>query len=276
MMMELGMVDMIALAAVVLIGLPHGAFDGAVYTQMPYPKTGRYFIGFLILYIVIALAVIGIWLWLPLISLLLFLAISAFHFGKGDTADITGKVRIAGIISHGGLVAIFLPFMHQEEAFAFFAMLTFSDISSLAMLESLFDIAMVIWVLNIALYGVFCMKEHRRRKMIELAGLIIVMGYLPILAGFAVYFCLIHSARHFTTLYRAIRHSMPKYFISLGIGLTVASWAAGLFAFTLLVPNQGFAYSVIQIIFIGLAALTVPHMILIDGYWRPLAFRSKG
>ena len=120
------------------------------------------------------------------------------------------------------------------------------------------------------------MREYRRHKMIELAGLIIVMGYLPILAGFAVYFCLIHSARHFTTLYRAIRHSMPTYFISLGIGLTVASWAAGLFAFTLLVPNQGFAYSVIQIIFIGLAALTVPHMILIDGYWRPLAFRSKG
>lgn len=274
-MISLSVIDMIALMAVVFIGLPHGAFDGAVYTQLPHPKSRTAMMWFFTIYSAMALLVIGIWLALPLLSLILFLAISAFHFGKGDSAHITGRMRIAAIIAHGGLVTIYLPLIHQAQAFSFFALLTYRDVSELTLLGTLLNGAAIIWLCALILYGAWCLK-HRTywRHLIEVVVAAIIMAYLPILAAFAFYFCLIHSARHFHSLYHAVRDKDPKSVLPLGFGLSCASWAMGLAAGLLLVPYQAFAVSIFQIIFIGLAALTVPHMILVDGFWRPLA--TKG
>ena len=71
-MIDFSLIDIIALGFVVFVGLPHGAFDGAVYLQLPQYKRPSDFIAFLILYVAIALVVVGIWYLLPLLSLLLF------------------------------------------------------------------------------------------------------------------------------------------------------------------------------------------------------------
>ena len=275
-MIDFSLIDIIALGFVVFVGLPHGAFDGAVYLQLPQYKRPSDFIAFLILYVAIALAVVGIWYLLPLLSLLLFLALSAFHFGTGDAPALKGGQRVASIISHGGLATIYLPLIHQDEAFTFFALLTFQDKDALAPLEMAYYGLGSLWAVSLIFYGIKAISTRSlRRPILEIVGAAMIMAYLPLLAGFAFYFCAIHSARHFTAVYQSLKHASPSHLWGLTAGLTMASWIAGAALYFWLAPYQGFVVSVIQIIFIGLAALTVPHMILIDGVWRPVLRLSK-
>ena len=51
-------------------------------------------------------------------------------------------------------------------------------------------------------------------------------------------------------------------------GLTVASWAAGAAALWWFADAGSVESVLLRVVFIGLAALTVPHMILIDGFYR--------
>lgn len=275
-MIDLHIIDLIALGFVVFVGLPHGAFDGAVYLQLPQYKRPADFILFLILYIAIALAVIGVWYLLPVISLLLFLVLSAFHFGTGDAPSLKGRGRAASIISHGGLATIYLPLIHQDEAFRFFALLTFQDKAALASFEMAYYGIGCLWLFSLIYYGLKAFfTPALRRPVLEIMGAAMIMALLPLLAGFAFYFCAIHSARHFKAVYHSLKTAAPYQLWGLTAGLTLASWLAGAALYFWLAPYQGFDLSVIQIIFIGLAALTVPHMILIDGVWRPVARLPK-
>lgn len=274
--MSLSAIDLCALAMVAFIGLPHGAFDGAVYALLPDKgaNKGRLYL-FLIAYSALAVAIILLWLVAPLASLIGFLAISAFHFGKGDTEGYHGKARLVAIAAHGGLVTIFLPLMHQDQAFAAFAALTFRASDELESLSYLLWLGAIGWGISCLTYGwMSAMNAFYRARFIELILLCLIMATLPILAGFALYFCFIHSRRHFMVLYHSTKYQAPRQLLPLGIGLSCASWLAGGIGLVLLNQYQSFAVSMIQIIFIGLAALTVPHMILVDGLWRPLRKNS--
>ena len=68
-------VSIIALAAIAIIGLPHGAFDGAVALALGYGKTLRSMFWFILVYIAIAACVVVFWVAFPVLALLLFLLI---------------------------------------------------------------------------------------------------------------------------------------------------------------------------------------------------------
>ncbi len=86
---------------------------------------------------------------------------------------------------------------------------------------------------------------------------------LPPLWGFAFYFCAIHSLRHFKSIYRLVD-------VNGALGLDVISilvisfvTISAILGAALILPDYDYNQSG-QNVFIGLAALTVPHMLLID------------
>ena len=83
-MAELDAIAMISLAAVMMIGLPHGALDGAVAMTVGYGKRSQDIVKFSVIYTLIALMVVVIWMIIPIFSLTLFMLISMIHFGLGD------------------------------------------------------------------------------------------------------------------------------------------------------------------------------------------------
>ena len=68
----LSVTDLFALAAVILIGLPHGAFDGAIAFCLGFGRSNGKMIGFLVMYLLLAGLSALIWLVSPAFALALF------------------------------------------------------------------------------------------------------------------------------------------------------------------------------------------------------------
>ena len=266
----LDLLSLVALTAIVIIGLPHGAFDGAVALALGYGKTLKSMLGFVVTYVAISLFVVLFWLAFPVLALLLFLAISAVHFGIGDS--LPGAFILRGIqsLAHGGLVVVGVSLMHRPEVDPIFAHLVAGETS-------------LLWaVLSIAAYGLavilmgYAVLAYRHPKLRlrfgELAGLALVYYLLPPLVGFALYFCVVHSVRHVRHLWNDLRYNAygHRRMLPLAVLFTGASWLAGAITLWLMPTAETLDGAILRVVFIGLAALTVPHMMLVDGLFRRL------
>ena len=96
----------------------------------------------------------------------------------------------------------------------------------------------------------------------ELAVLALSAVVLPPLVFFLLYFCSLHSPRH---LIDTVQGMNPATAAATAAGLTLVTVGLGALFFVLS-PSTQVDERLLQITFIGLAILTVPHMILIEYY----------
>ena len=268
---DLNTLALISLMAVVMIGMPHGALDGAVAMISGYAKTSGQIIKFSLGYIAIAAAVMVVWMILPVFSLTLFMLYSLIHFGLGDAGQSKGVTRLVQIVCHGGLVVVIIPLAHLDAVQPIFLLLTGQETGA--------DLA-AFWGLMLGLSGLFAasaiaytllamLQPQLRRRWLEFAGLAGVMMIVPPLTGFALYFCLVHTPRHIHHVIRAVRQFLPDTkILKLTFIFTLLTWAAMAMAVLMLHQDAEIDAALLQVIFIGLAALTVPHMMLVDGAFR--------
>ena len=101
-----------------------------------------------------------------------------------------------------------------------------------------------------------------KTAFIEVSTLILMACLLPALLYFLVYFCFLHSLNHMETLSQSLKKRQKELWIkSIPILLTTVTIAAVVaYHWQQLELKQ----AAIQWIFIGLFALTIPHMVLID------------
>jgi len=267
----LDLLSLVALTAIVIIGLPHGAFDGAVALALGYGKTLKSMLGFVVTYVAISLFVVLFWLAFPVLALLLFLAISAVHFGIGDS--LPGAFILRGIqsLAHGGLVVVGVSLMHRPEVDPIFAHLVAGETSLLWAVLSIAAYGLAVILMGYAVLA--CRHPKLRLRFGELAGLALAYYLLPPLVGFALYFCVVHSVRHVRHLWNDLRDSAyeRRRMLPLAVLFTGASWLAGTITLWLMpTTTETLDGAILRVVFIGLAALTVPHMMLVDGLFRRL------
>jgi Brp/Blh family beta-carotene 15,15'-monooxygenase len=95
-----------------------------------------------------------------------------------------------------------------------------------------------------------------------------LLSIVPPLVGFALYFCVIHTGRHMQHIWHHLRRrATSRHILGEAALFTVASWVGGVMIW-LWLDSGNVSQDFLQVIFIGLAALTVPHMILVDGLFR--------
>ena len=96
-------------------------------------------------------------------------------------------------------------------------------------------------------------------------SLIILNLFLTPILAFTLYFCFLHSIRHSITLIFELDKSFKsglKKFINRAIPLTFITGAIFLIAVYLLNNFYMLDEAIYKVIFIGLAALTFPHILL--------------
>jgi len=259
--------NLLALLAVLVIGLPHGAFDGAIAAHLGFMKRPYFLTRFLLLYILMVLSVIFLWLAFPAGSLILFILISTLHFGFGDARAKSGWFRWVQVLAHGAVVVVGISQFHKLEVEKIFNYLTGYDTT---VVWISIDAISIVLVFVFVIYGWQAFLDKRwRLGFIELNLLLLVFACSPPLIGFAIYFCCIHSMRHFLVLWRSLHSALRRndlYFQA--VMFTVLSWIIGGVSYWWCIDQMSGETALLRVVFIGLAALTVPHMILVDGFFR--------
>lgn len=240
---------------VALLGLPHGALDHRVASALWPLITPRDHAIFIAGYIGLAIAVVVFWIIAPSFALGAFLIYSALHFSD-DWRDDVGLWQSLPL----GFSVIALPaFVFQSDVAVLFGFLTAEPTATLfAALLHKTAIAAII-------ASAVCLVVNFRRApwvTVEYALLVATALVAPPLIYFVIYFCALHSPRHFLitadqlrlTPLQGLRFAWPI------LMATMAMTAVG--AIVLSAFNPAFEPATLQIVFIGLAALTVPHMLL--------------
>jgi hypothetical protein len=243
---------------VVMAGLPHGALDVAIALRRGWLETWRSGLVFHLAYVALAAVVVGLWLIQPLATLCAFLLISAWHFG-GDWA----LSRLPALRMLLGVSLLSLPALkHPEQVSALYEFLAPGRGADLAHGQSLFAPAGSICLLVLALWAA---RARQWSDGVELLVLLIGGVWLPPLIFFAVYFCALHSPRNFLIEWGQWEGSGTHRRILLltYTGAAAASMAALLWLQARMALSLEAALA--RTLFIGLAALTVPHMAL--AYW---------
>ena len=245
---------------VAVLGLPHGALDLPIAEAL-LPLTGwRRKALFVATYLGVAGAVIAIWLLAPGAALAMFLGYSALHFSE-DWAQAWPPLRWSGGAATIGAPAL----LHHGEVEAIFAVLAPQIVAAVVA-----DAAALVGVLALSGVVLSCLLSQQARGWAALEQVIlwITAAALPPLMYFAVYFCALHSVRHFTATMRVIADGRRAMAVAVTLSAMVTLIALFVLLYGSVAQVVDLTDQIIRIVFIGLAALTVPHMILVDRFLR--------
>jgi len=241
---------------ILLLGVPHGALDIVFVRQLTStPSTGRWSL-FTLGYLTAAAMVVVVWWLAPGFFLAAFLLTSAFHFSGDPEGETPAWFRAL----YGGAVILCPLLLHAAEVTELFAFLA-GDAAAQAIVVALAWAAGP-WVAAIGVAAIATAPRDRVRS-IELVSMAALLSLAPPLIGFTFFFCCMHSARHVLrtrdyshagTLRHLLRISAWPMGITLA-GVAIVWWLS---------DGKPLEMRLAQLLFVGLAALTVPHMMVVE------------
>jgi len=253
---------------ILILGISHGALDNIKGKKLLKLFGYKSTISFYFVYLLISLLTIVFWLVFPNTVLLLFLIVASYHFGKEDTVfSFKRKFWISEYLFFlKGSAVILIPLLLQKDATnEIFKILNFNVFESRVFSDQLLIILLCCSFLS-SLY--ISNKKNTNLKgimVMDFLSLIILNLFLTPILAFTLYFCFLHSIRHSITLIFELDKSFKsglKKFISKAIPLTFATGVIFLFAIYFLNNFYMLDEAIYKVIFIGLASLTFPHILL--------------
>ncbi len=261
----------ICLFFILSIGISHGAMDNYKADKLlKIYKAANKFI-FYFIYILICIFVIFLWSLYPEWTLISFFLVASYHFGREDTAFLGNFNSYFDQFLYliKGSIVIFAPLFFQfEETLKIFEILLLKE-NFLAFLREEHWIINIFLSLSILGYFYFTFKNKFEDFQILFLDMfvILILNYIfnPLIA-FTVYFCFLHSIRHIISIAYDLDtenfNNGIKIFIKKALPLTIATILLYIFAIIFLSFSYGLNEVVIKVIFIGLASLTFPHILL--------------
>ncbi len=256
----------ISLLLILSIGISHGSLDHIkgkkLLKVLGFKSSSVFYLG----YIFVVLTTIFIWLLFPKFLLLLFLIVASFHFGKEDSEFISKNKNFELIYFLKGSLVIVAPLLfHKNETLSIFKSLNF-DISGNILIynEILYSFIFLSFISNIIL-SLNKSFDTKSLLLMDFLSLIILNYFLNPILAFTFYFCFLHSIRHSISLIQEINinliKGLPK-FIKKAAPLTIITIISYLIALYFLNNSNDLNESIYKVIFIGLASLTFPHILL--------------
>ena len=262
------------LILILIVGVSHGSLDHLKGKKLLKIFNIENILFFYLSYILIAIGIMVTWVVIPTFSLIFFLLVASFHFGKEDTEFLITKNSYLNQLLYlfkGTLIVLAPLYFHFEDTISIFKLLLVENESfyeTLNFLEAnkILHIGIAISTLS-SVY--FFIKQFEFKKIIiflDYFSIVILNYFLSPLLAFTLYFCFLHSIRHSITLvFELDKNNLKngtKLFIKKAVPLTVITIIISCIGLYLLSISYELNSSILKVIFIGLASLTFPHILL--------------
>ena len=260
--------NIVALTAILFFGVPHGAIDHKIHLKFSKKSNVRKFI---LIYVLVGLGFLLWWVLMPLKALLIFIILSAYHFGQELIEDIAETPKDPILNLSWGLIVLVSPIILKfNELLPTLNFIGSQPISRVPKDLQLITV-LVIHLLGYAYIAYLLVKGIIRKAAairLILFSIYLLLSYimLPFIVAFALYFVLFHSIN-------AMRHQF-FWMKDRSANYTFMTFLKDLSPFTLLtiVGMSGLIYYLnpddwsvfFTYFFVFISMLTLPHAILFD------------
>jgi len=264
----------ICLLLILSVGISHGSLDDVKGRKLFQILEIDNFSIFYFVYILIALIVTFLWILIPYVSLIIFLMVASYHFGKEDTQFliIENSYYNKFLFFLKGSLIVFAPmYFNFDETISIFRLLLIENetfYNFLDLIES--NRVMLYCVILSTLANILLFTKNFELKkftiFLDYFSILIINYYFSPLVAFTIYFCFLHSIRHSISLMSEFDENNLGngfiIFIKKALPLTIITAIFCVIGLYLLNNTYNFNSSILKIIFIGLASLTFPHILL--------------
>ena len=252
---------------ILILGVSHGALDnikGRKLIKILKIKNISYFY---LAYILIGLGIIMLWILFPRSLLLLFLIIASYHFGKEDSEFISENNKKGFFLKtfKGSIIIVSPLLFNQNKTLEIFNSINF-DLSNTLLVKTEFLVFLLLlsFISNLIL-SFNKNYDEKSILLMDFFSIITLNIFLNPLLAFTIYFCFLHSFRHSIKLIFELNKNFKKgifLFIKKALPLTFITGIIFIVALNFLNHEFKLNESVNMVIFIGLASLTFPHILL--------------
>ena len=259
-------------------GIPHGALDHLIAKANAEQQNKTFTISrFLLRYVAVIVLYGFCWIKLPGLSLMIFLVISAWHFGETDLHAANG-IHLWQVcrLLWGNLVLLIILLTHPEQTSAIVTRITGQSTTASSLLSFFFTngfiLCLGLFLICITLILFVHQKANWSFRTGPILNLLLILGltaYLPLLPAFALYFGGWHAIRSFEIIF-AYLHSKND-----SVAITpVTMWKNALpmtflaaFGFVFMAfiwKGTGLKMDPLPFVFIFLSVITLPHLDVMD------------
>lgn len=269
--------------SLLVTGIPHGALDHLVARQN-HDKAQKKFslTSFYIRYLSRMLIFGLFWLIFPGISLIIFLLISAFHFGETDLpikGQGSNSVALIFQTVYGSFVLLVLLLAHQEEVMPLLSLLTRDD-GHLTFSPGKNDILLITFsgIIAVLASGVLFAARFRPGRAwlvgisAQTVAILIILIFLPLPLAFAFYFGCWHSINALQSIRDHLSSSIGAKISWMWIFKKVVPFTLlallGISIGYILINSIQQVYVPLQAFIIGVAMLTAPHLEVMNEMYK--------
>ena len=257
---------LVSLLFILSIGISHGSLDHIKGKKLLKILGFKSSVVFYFGYIFVGLTTIIIWLLFPKLLLFLFLLIAAFHFGKEDSEFINKRKNFELIYFFKGSLIIVAPLLfHKNETLSIFKSLNFDITTSFLINDEILYFFILLSFFSNIFLSLNKSFDAKSLLFMDFLSILILNYFLNPVLAFTFYFCFLHSIRHSISLIKEINTNLKKglpIFIKKALPLTIVTIFGYIFALYILNNYNELNESIYKVIFIGLASLTFPHILL--------------
>ena len=252
----------VAVVAILIAGVPHGSLDHEVEG-----RTSKKFqlLRFLVMYIIVAFIYLGVWMIWPGIAFIIFLLITAWHFGETDFHSFQLKNHNPSLLFLYGIsITLWLLVQEKETLLHWTNIITQGNSLATVTVEKITSISPYWWYITLAIILVLNNEGSKKSYIASFFFLLFVflLSYTTLLIGFVIYFTgwhSLHALQHIRM--SAFKTEHFKVLVKKALFPTVGALVF-LGAIVWLGNKEWMQIGFLPAIFILLSILTLPHMLV--------------
>ena len=261
--------------SILLFGIPHGAIDHIIF----FKKRQLTKLKFYLVYLGLIVGFVLMWHIAPVLSLILFLLISAFHFGESQFEDIKITKVLKNIFFFFWGIALLATLIYYNinelaNVTAYFDdTLAFEKVYDIKKVTILYYVTNVITIASMILMAVYKqIKIERLLSEFFLLFLIHITFFLfPFIIGFTLYFVVLHSLKVMQDEIEFFKKDNPKFSILDFLKLLAPYSILSIFFTTILLLLSYYTYIPYSIPFLSIviiSVITLPHAIVMNIFYN--------